>query len=387
MKKWLLGTSALIGAVAVASSAQAQLEVTLGGELDFRAAHRSQDNPAASTRSTVFTNDTEIHLGVEGKADNGLVYGAVVELNADESADGGANAADVDGGNSDKTYIFIESDLGRVEMGANVGPTKTLKVDASTIAAGAGGIDNDFDEYINNGATNLKAGTGAFGGTGTANSYIYTPDLLVDSLEATEDANKITYYTPRVAGVQFGISYAPDLSDTGTIGAASGDTATNDYEEVFQTGLNFTGDLDGVGVQASATYERAELEAVSAGAANDLEAYAIGVGVDLEGIQLAGSYGDIGDSLGDATDGTFYTLGAAFGSGPLNASITYLSSEYEEGVGIENEFDNLVFGVDYQLAPGLTPYVDVSFFEAEDGNAAANNNEGTVIFLGTALNF
>ena len=48
-------------------------------------------------------------------------------------------------------------------------------------------------------------------------------------------------------------------------------------------------------------------------------------------------------------------------------------------------------GADYKLAPGLVPYVEVSFFEADDNvtdvAGASEDNEGTVFIVGTALNF
>ncbi len=51
-----------------------------------------------------------------------------------------------------------------------------------------------------------------------------------------------------------------------------------------------------------------------------------------------------------------------------------------------NDFDNFVIGADYKLAPGLTPYAEVAFFD-QDAVGTSDDNEGTVVLLGTQLNF
>lgn len=62
-------------------------------------------------------------------------------------------------------------------------------------------------------------------------------------------------------------------------------------------------------------------------------------------------------------------------------SVTYFSSE--RGA---DDYDALVVGADYTLAPGLTPYVDVTFFEADQGGTTIDN-DGAVVLLGTLLSF
>ncbi|MCP5361127.1 MAG: porin [Hyphomicrobiales bacterium] len=371
MKKILLGTSALVSAVALAGSASANsLDVTVGGFIDFQAGFTDQDSAfetGANSREAKFQNDTEVHVSVDGQADNGLKYGAVIELNADVSADGNG-----DGGNADKTYIYLESDAGRLELGANTGAQNTMAVSAATIARATGGVDGDWYDFVNTGGT-----------TGTV-PFILTQELPgAEAAEGgtREDANKITYYTPRFSGVQLGVSYTPDEGDSGTAAAFTGEL-NGDNENVFGLGLNYAGEMDGVGLHLSATGEFGNNEVATT---EDLAAYALGAVVSFEGFSLGGSWTDWSDSglaVGTTNDTQqAWTLGAAYETGPFGVSVTYLDSEQTS-----NDFTNLVVGADYQLAPGLVPYVEVSFFDLDQGGTSVDN-DGTVVLVGTELNF
>ena len=363
MKKILLGTTMMTAAALLSSGAMADSpKVTVGGFLDFQAGFVDQD-AATGTRDYGFQNDTEIHFMVDGKADNGLGYGAVVELEADVSADG-----DGEGGNADKTYLFLDGTWGRVEMGANVGPTKTMKVDASTFARGTGGVDGDWYDFV------------SLGG-----AEIISPDLPSDHGAATaagitgaaglsEDATKVTYYSPRFSGFQFGVSFTPDAGDTGTAAGFTGDI-NGDAETVFGLGLNYTAQFDQVGLAASATGEWGEAEAVGG---EDLGAWALGLNATFSGITVGGSWGDWGDSLlASGADAQFWDIGAAYDFGGFGASIGYLTSEVGSA-----DFQNVSIGVDYELAPGLMPYAEVNFFDSD-----ASANDGTVLLVGTQLTF
>jgi outer membrane protein OmpU len=81
---------ALLAGVAVVAvpvyGAQAQLTVSLGGFTTFRAATYDNDTPGATSRE--FQNETEIHIRADGKADNGLLYGAKIEVENDGPAGG-----------------------------------------------------------------------------------------------------------------------------------------------------------------------------------------------------------------------------------------------------------------------------------------------------------
>ena len=126
------------------------------------------------------------------------------------------------------------------------------------------------------------------------------------------------------------------------------------------------------------------------------------------GFSLAGSYGDWGKSntltASNSKKTYYYDLGAAYEYGPFGASVTYLYSSVDCGtVGADvaggsaginggcaavgkNKFDDVSVGVDYKLAPGLTPYAEVTWYD-ENPVGTVNDNKGYVVIVGTQLNF
>lgn len=383
MKKLLLGSS-MLAAVAFAASAQADTpKITVGGVIDWQVGVMSDDQDA-NQRAHAFRNDTEINFNVDGKADNGLGYGAVIVLEADVTDD-----VNNEGTNAAKTFIYLDGSWGRAEMGSNVSASEALSVDAGSIARATGGIDGDWTYYANNG--------------GSAD-YIATPDSPLEydlwvfnyGDEATQNTNKISYYTPKWSGFQLGVSYAPNDVDRGqTINradnratvAADDATARSRAENIFYGAVNYQGAWDQVGIEAAAGFERGDAETA---AYEDLFAWNVGAKLTYMGFSVAGSYGDWTDSLtlstADLDNYDYWTIGGAYEFGPYGISVTYLNSDYDVTGADENEFDNLSIGADYKLAPGLTPYAEISFYDA-DTTGTTDDNDGHVFLLGTMLNF
>ncbi|HUA57033.1 MAG TPA: porin, partial [Candidatus Sulfotelmatobacter sp.] len=157
MRKLLLASTALVGAVALTQGANAQqlttdspFTVRIDGFANFRGGISSNSNEtsvlagstnavrAAAPKSAKglgeqFVTDTEIHVTATGKADNGLVYGMYVEVEADPAVYMLTTAAVNAGGSTgiatqtttstsaqnyiDEANIFLQGSWGRVEMG------------------------------------------------------------------------------------------------------------------------------------------------------------------------------------------------------------------------------------------------------------------------------
>ncbi|PIR31991.1 MAG: hypothetical protein COV36_05760 [Alphaproteobacteria bacterium CG11_big_fil_rev_8_21_14_0_20_44_7] len=380
MKKTLLSTSAILAAFGIAAGAQASnLQVNVGGYIDFQAGHVSDDivgEGANVQNETEFNTDSEIHFVVEGVADNGLEYGAVIELEADVDGQDGYDS----GANADKAYIYLQGGWGRVELGENTDAAEALSVNTSNFASATGGVDGDWYRYA-----------GLAGGE----TFIIKPDLhLAHSGNATnlnggetanEDATKVTYYSPRFSGFQVGLSYVPNTGDASpTLFNGQGVT---DNEDLFAAGINYTGQFDEVGLAAAITGVTGDDKTV--GGTADIEGWDAGINVTFSGFTIGGSYGDWQDTLGTTTDANYFDIGLGYASGPWSISATYLESEIDRaGATNDDDFDNFVIGADYQLAPGLVPYAEVSFFDMDADNAVSTqDNEGTVIMLGTQLTF
>lgn len=360
-----------LGALALTTSLSAQAAtptVTLGGEIEFQAGFIDQESAfetGSFSREAKFANDTEVHVGVVAENDSGLKYGAVIELEADVTGD-----ARGEGLNADKTYIFLESNLGRLEFGNQEDAATAMTVNASTIARASGGVEGDAELYFNS--------AGALGG-----GFLFLPNLPTKFAGgATEDTTKIVYYTPKFSGFQFGIDYAPDSGNSGTAAGFTTDADAGDFENLVQAGLSFEHDFDnGIGLLTSIVAEFGESEVATT---EDLAAYQAGIKLSYAGFSGVISYSDWDDSgqaAGSGADADFWTAGLAYESGPYGVSATYLDSD-----NAGNEFSNFVVGADYQLAPGLVPYAEVSFFEFDEAGTTVDN-EGTLVLIGSTLTF
>lgn len=369
MKNILLGTTGLIGAALLAASASAETpKVTVGGFIDFQAGYMSDDLDAAQ-RHHGFRNDSEVSVRVDGKSDSGLGYGAVIDLEADVTAD-----SDGEGLNASRTYIYMDGGWGRFELGSNQGAAATMAIDADNIAVATGGINGAWTYFANP----------------TGSAFIATPELVAEhgsvlalGGETTDNNNKITYYSPRFSGFQVGVSYAPDLTDSGQtvtrsdVGGSAGD--------IFDLAVNYEHQWDLLSLGLAGAYTHGDADT----GFEDIGAWVLGGHLGYQGFKVAASYGDWDDSLqvdGSSNEADYWTLGVAYEGGPFGVSATYLNSDYEVGAGAENEFDNLVIGADYKLAPGLTPYAEISFYDFEVAGPAADN-DGHVFILGTQLAF
>jgi hypothetical protein len=376
MKKILLGTTGLVGAALLASAASAETpKVTLGGFSDFQAGYTDQDADGVGTpRDFSFRNDNEVSVKVDGKTENGLGYGAVIDLEADISEDAAGQ-----GVNAARTFTYLEGAWGRTELGGNKSAAATQRIDASSVAVATGGI---------NGAWTYFAAT-------PASSFISTSKLVTEhgsteafGAEDTYNATKVTYYTPVWSGFQAGASYTPQADSDSGRGQAVALRNAEGYSDVWNLGATYNHQFDAnwkLGV--AATYETADSGATD----STTDSWNAGALVGFQGFSFAGSYGEWDSAtaapggVAEAADGEYWTAGLGYEAGPVGLSATYIDSTLELAAG-DSDFSNLVFGADYKLAPGLTPYAEVSLFDADAAGAAADN-EGTAVILGTQIAF
>lgn len=388
MKKILLGTTTLIGAAALFSGAALAEtpKVTVGGDADFQMGWVNEDLDTG-LRSQSFRSQTELKFRVDGKSDSGLGYGGGIDLNADTSAamtNGGADA--------NRTFIYVDGNWGRFEMGSDVGAQQTMKVDTTNIARATGGLD--WRRFVNSAS---GTATNIFWAAPVLDIQYGVPAAGFLGNQYDENLSKVTYYSPKFSGFQLGVSYLVDNTSTGQVvnrtsgaGTTAGTVvgALPAFENIWTGGLSYDGKWDQVSIALAVTGERGNS---TAAAVEDLRTWNAGAKFGYMGFAVAGSWGNIGDSgraTGTANDDvSYWTLGGSYETGPFGASLTWFNSTYEiAGTTTENELNNWTFGVDYKLAPGLTPYAEVTVFE-QDSPTAALDNDGTVFIAGTQLSF
>ena len=412
MKKILLGTSALISAVALfagvahAEDASAP-KVTLGGVSVFEGGWASQDKKTTlgntSSHPTSFFTDNTVIVKADGKTNLGLGYGAEIDLEADTSND--SQGAGV---NAKRTFVYVDGKWGKLQGGSDLGVTNTMKVDASEIARASGGINGDFYRYLN-APSYVSGGNHATRVIATPNLYLdYGAGVFGD--QSKEVLNKISYYTPRVYGVQAGVSFLPTTNAT-----SYGQTVNNSNGKVGATkntvlgAINYDSKFSGVGVKVGATGEYGKADdssLVTTQKFHDLKTYQAGAKFSYMGASLAGAYGHLGNSLEakydvngnaitKANSTYFWDIGAAYETGPFGASVTYLKSSVANGTTTvgkvatnngKNSFSNISVGADYKLAAGLKPFAEVNFVKYNP-TGTVNDNKATIGIVGTQLQF
>jgi len=381
MKKILLGTTGLVGAALLATAASAETpKVTLGGFSDFQAGYINDDNDA-NRQHTNFRNDNTIVVKVDGKTASGLGYGAQTDLEADITAD-----QNNQGTNASRTFTYLEGGFGRVELGGNKSVAATQRVDASTIAVATGGINGSWSQFLTAGAGSTGGNATALGASFITNSKLGTEHGAYNYVgdEATYNATKISYYTPKFMGFQAGASYTPDVSERGQNANL---VNANRQSNVYDLGLTYENTFSGVKTALSGTYEGGSGQ----GTATDLKGWNVGGMLGYMGFSLAGSYGDQLDTgvAGTATvahKGNYWTAGLGYAAGPVGLSATYIDSRAKTTT-VSDKFHNLVVGADYKLAPGLTPYAEVSFYDFGGPAGATTDNNGTIVLIGTQVAF
>lgn len=354
MKKQLMVSTALVGgALIFAGPAAAQVDISFAGSLDFQSGYHNSDEDdidgsGSDNSQHDFITDTEIHFLADGQADNGLSYGAKVELEADGDQTN----------NSDEARIHAFGSWGRIELGDEDGAEDRMAYDAGLTQSGVGGIDGDIDRWYNN-----TAGVTSF------------PDIIDSS-----DSTKVTYFSPRISGFQVGVSYTPSVGNIGQEIQGKSDS----FEDHIGLGANYQGEFSGFDVGISVVGGIAD---DAADTSDDIENFAVGGYVGFQGITVGGSVGVNGDS-GPTDDAIFYDIGVGYAQGPYSVSVGYLYSEAEADSdfgGGDETFSNIAISGGYQIADGLYAYVDLMF--AESDSDTFDDNDGTVFLAGAVLSF
>ena len=185
MKKVLLGTSAIVAAGLLSTSAMAQdmFSVSVSGTYGFSAAIIDQDDgvgqPGLNTRDHAFNQSSEVHFAANQTLDNGTRVRVQIELEGE-----------VIGDYTDEVFIRFSNDAwGTIEMGQRDGPAQKMVTLGPAVS---------FDHIVGCSAFGHNSGGG-----GNAVRGVCSLGRLSDSL-------KVSYFTPVINGIRAGISYEPD---------------------------------------------------------------------------------------------------------------------------------------------------------------------------------
>lgn len=344
MKKILLGSTALVAAGLMAGPAFAQVELSTSGGYDFAIGIVDQD--LTTDRDYDFRSLGELTFNANGTADNGLEYGARLDLD-DIATDTGVSV--------DEAYMFLSGTFGIITLGEDDPAGDDQNV--SPPDAGTGGYDGNWSNFA----------TGALGVTAT-------------NAENDGDAAKIKYTSPNFNGIQGGISFAPDSDSPGETPDLTND---GDFNEVISIGARYEGDFGNFGVTVGGSFNTGDS---SVPGFEDLSSWDIGANLSFGAIEVGAQYIDDGDSglpSGSGADATAYALGASYSTGPWTFGANWFSGELDTPGGDVTED---VYGVmaTYSVAPGLSVDADLVFFDDE---VAGVSSDGSVFVVRTSIDF
>lgn len=319
------------------------------------------------------------------------------------------------------SHIFVESEFGKVELGSPYDAASKLRITGSDIAAGG-----DWGTYgnIDDAALNYKGLSPEF-----AESEDYVQDVFFRSKlgqisDKAEPARKVSYYTPKMQGIQAGISYTPDTGNTGGGAIAASQSGIDEFKiegtdntyvinknakDALGAGISYEHNIsDGVDLKVAASGEYGKSagklrvienkgkdseKLLNSYKLSDLATYNLGLTLDYGNFSYGASYGTLGKSLTTKEfhktgRNTKYLNGAiAYGQGPIKTSVSYFKSNQ-----FANTLNSVTLGSEYKLAPGLLPYAELSYFEAKGKpsfypEAPKRKTRGTVAVLGAKLKF
>jgi predicted porin len=298
---------------------------------------------------------------MRGTADNGLEYGFDIELQTQTD----------DTVNADETWMFLEGGWGRVELGDQDGAADRMFVGGEDNVSGRGGYNGDVGDVFNFGAINTDS-----------------PALAI-----TGDNTKVTYFTPRFAGFQFGTSWTPDTSQDGGDDTDGDDAVGND--SVYELGLNYQNTFGDIGITVAGVYIGGDHE--NSGVVEDPEVWGAGIDLSYAGFELGFGYADRNETnittaatAAGADAGQWWDVGLRYTTGPWQVGVGYFqSSEDNIAPASESEVKIFTIGADYTIAPGWRVEGDVNFIEADNitQTAPAVDNDGTVFAIATIMTF
>ena len=314
-----------------------------------------QRDAETATNTVDEKNNSELFFIGETKLDNGVTIGFLVALEAYSDA----------GGQIGDSFLYLERDhWGLVQ----VGDTDNVAINMH-VGAPDGGISVNDGDLVGIEAFVLPAGFEE------SNTLIDTTILQLGD----DSSGKISYYSPRIDGLQLGVSYIPQFEDGGNSNSSQiridGQGPTT-YS--VATAVNFEGSLGDVDVQAYAGGLVADV-APANGSGNP---WGVGVGavLTLGGFEVGGSFAKAsGDAaLGQSLDGTSFDLGVVYEVGEYRIGLTYIRgvSRGARSDSSDQRLDQAILSGTYALGPGIDLVGGLFYFDADGEKGVAAEEDG-----------
>lgn len=396
MTKRAVVLMAAIAGAAFPFDAKAEgLDVDLRGYIRSYAVYADNDETGSAAasddlRQFDFRREIEIHFKGETELKNGLTVGLQAEFELGSEADDASVPTGRDPNQFDEAFLYFKGDFGRVNIGSKDGAAYMLQVAAPAADTNVDGM-RVYMQGLNPDIWDDGLINASFAPAGFALRLGY------DNADF-RGVDKIAYFTPEFMGVRAGVSYAPEDGQNQVDDAFNG-MNLNDrpgrFENIWDAGIRWDGDIGPVGMQVGAGIVRATPEikaAVGASGSDELTSWDAGLAFDYKEFSLGAGYrhSDTGVS-GPDTDRKTYLVGAGWDHGPWHAGATWYRQDFDSNANSFGFVDDIslqriTVGGGYILVPGVSFRSTVSFGSVDTG-AAGNDTDFTQITFGNEIKF
>ena len=336
MKKQLLTTTALVAAGVLVLSGGALADkmkkpsLKISGVFEQGVGFQDADGKDSKV---VQQEDGEVQLTASMKLDNGITVSGRTEIETEADTPGGSGNA------VDESFVSVSGTFGMIRLGATDGAMYEMSYGyMGHVGTAAGHLNLEFDSKYSGNALGIGRGL---------------PRL-------SNDHETVLYFTPRISGLQAGISYAQE--------------GNGDLTDVVSTAVNYNGKFGDAGIGAVVGYATGD----NASADNTVRMTA-GLKVSVGG--FTGAVGVVRDNNGNNMDNEVLTRADAglrykFGPNAVRAGYIQLSDDGD------TDQNGTILTFSRSLGPGVSWSMDALMT-----NNKATNVSGSYIATSIAIKF
>jgi len=376
----LLATSALVAAglwatadAAMAQAKVAPISVVVGGyhqqNFGFATNKKNVTGLPATPNSMLQYSDSEVWFGGRTTLANGITVGFDVQLEGNTSGD-----------QIDESYLFVDGAFGRLVIGSENTVDYIMHYGAPSVGVAFGTNESQVGDFIIR-PTNVTAlNTTASGRTGVGGTAL--------TQGTGNDQQRLSYFTPRFAGFQVGLSFTPNVNQEDTVTYT--DKAAQRANSMHGS-VNYTNNFNGVQLNGSlgaSQYGKVSNAAATSPLSKGVTDLSAGLQVGAAGFMVGGGYRKVSADLG-AENGSAMSIGVSYTTGPLSVGASYAASVVDGTAAAgDDKATQILIAAAYSIGPGVDLIGALFNMKYEDeGNAAANQNSGTGAAVGIHLRF
>jgi outer membrane protein OmpU len=357
-----VSSAALVLAVAPAM-ADGHPTLKLGGYFDQKISVTNNENRVNVKDGVDVREDAEVYVMGSASLDNGIKIKTMVQF----ETDGNKNVGDI----VDETYMLITGGFGAIKMGAADHAPKSMTTGLQGMWATNVGENATFNtnELISNGVNVESRG-------------------VADQLSVVNDAEMISYTSPRMGGFQIAAGYSQnDIQDEDARVADNAGT-----EDIVSFSAIYSGKFGGSAVNIGGGIMSGD----QAGAGvDDAQEWIVGANVTVGAYKIAASYSraESQETNGVETAPEFNTieLGLRATMGATTYSISYATSEADSTIAADDgdKLETIVLAMRHSLGKGVKWHNTLYSHEASNGGPeiADSGNDGYAFTTGIEVRF